>query len=646
VVEVLPPVGGVNRYRVFHTPAEVRDYREDQLRAITTTPPADALGEAIAAGRWLDGDLFRARLTAQRLSHPLINNLYAFQAARIQFIPFQLKPLLRFLRADQPRLLVADEVGVGKTIEAGLILKELQTRQRVDNVLIVCPKALVSKWRMEMRRFDEDFRPLTSETLRYCLREAHMDGAWPSQYSRAICHLELLRVEEIMAGTTGRHPQPGLLTLNPPPQFTLAVFDEAHHLRNPGTRSHELARYVCDVSEAVLFLSATPLHLGSENLFTLLNLLRPDVFPDATVFAEMSEPNQHLTQAMRHVRTRLPEDSWQHAAADALAAAAATSWGRQVVSQDPSFSVWQDRLGGGAVNDDTGRVRCPRELEELHTLAHVMNRTRRRDIGAFTLREAHTIQVDFTPPQRELYDALLDFRMRMLLLQLDPRVASLVMDTLERQAASCLHALVPTLAGFIRRGRFSGCSDDPELDDVQPDLPPLLAAKAEDLRQLAQQLPADDPKLERLREIVRETLATPGPGKVLVFSYFLHTLDYLRQHLQAAGARVEVVNGRLPDEEREHLRDRFRLPREDPDALDVLLSSEVGCEGLDYQFCDRLVNYDIPWNPMRIEQRIGRIDRYGQASPKVLIFNFITPGTVEGTRGARAGRSAGRLLPH
>ncbi len=77
------------------------------------------------------------------------------------------------------------------------------------------------------------------------------------------------------------------------------------------------------------------------------------------------------------------------------------------------------------------------------------------------------------------------------------------------------------------------------------------------------------------------------------------------------------------------MRDRFRLPRSDEDAIDVLLSSEVGCEGLDYEFCDRLVNYDIPWNPMRVEQRIGRIDRYGQASDKVLIFNFVTPGTVE-----------------
>lgn len=114
-----------------------------------------------------------------------------------------------------------------------------------------------------------------------------------------------------------------------------------------------------------------------------------------------------------------------------------------------------------------------------------------------------------------------------------------------------------------------------------------------------------------------------------MFSFFLHTLAYLERQLHDAGYRVAVITGRVNDEERERLRERFRLPFAHPDALDVLLSSEVGCEGLDYEFCDRLVNYDIPWNPMRIEQRIGRIDRFGQVAEKVLIFNFITPSTVE-----------------
>jgi hypothetical protein len=93
--------------------------------------------------------------------------------------------------------------------------------------------------------------------------------------------------------------------------------------------------------------------------------------------------------------------------------------------------------------------------------------------------------------------------------------------------------------------------------------------------------------------------------------------------------RIGLIQGDIPDEIRRELRNRFSLPKEYPQALDILLSSEVGCEGLDYQFCDGLVNYDLPWNPMRVEQRIGRIDRYGQKSETVMIYNFITPGTVD-----------------
>jgi len=631
VMEILPPTGGAPRYRVFHSPSDIGEYHEDQLAASDIPPASNAVLEAISAGSWVDADVFRARLTASRLSHPLVDNLYALQAARIHYIPFQFKPLLRFLRADRPRLLIADEVGVGKTIEAGLILKELQTRQNVESVLVVCPKALVSKWRFEMRRFDEDLRPLTGETLRYCIRETHLDGVWPPQYSRAIAPLELLRMDENLWGAGNRRPRPGLLTLSPPPSFSLTIIDEAHHLRNPATNSHELARFLCDVSEAVLFLSATPVHLRSANLYVLLNLLRPDLFPDEAVFQEMIDPNKYITQAIRHVRSRVPQHSWRVDAASALTTATRTDWGQEVLSGDPRLAPWKTRLQQEAALSDAERIRCVRDLEELHSLAHIMNRTRRRDIGRFTIREPHTVSVPFTPEQQRFYDSLIDFRREVLSLHYDQRVARLVTDSLERQAASCLPALVRTLEGFIRTGRFSTevLSDGADDEDLDTDLPRDLVHRARELRMLADQLPPEDPKLERLFTIIRRTMADEGPGKVLVFSFFLHTLAYLETNLQSAGYRVALITGRVEDEEREHLRERFRLPRDAPEAIDVLLSSEVGCEGLDYEFCDHLVNYDIPWNPMRIEQRIGRIDRFGQAAEKVLIFNFITPGTVE-----------------
>ena len=139
VIEILQPVQGQHRYRVFHSSGDIREYLEDQ---ITLTPIST---ETPGSEKATSPEEFVARLNSFRLSHPLTDSLYALHAARIRFIPFQFKPLLRFLRADKPRLLIADEVGVGKTIEAGMILRELQSRQELKNVLIVCPKALVQK---------------------------------------------------------------------------------------------------------------------------------------------------------------------------------------------------------------------------------------------------------------------------------------------------------------------------------------------------------------------------------------------------------------------------------------------------------------------------------------------------------------------
>jgi len=395
--------------------------------------------------------------------------------------------------------------------------------------------------------------------------------------------------------------------------------------------------------EAVIFLSATPVHLGSQNLFTLVNLLRPDLFPDEAVFREMIEPNRHLNQAIRHVRSRQPADSWTRDAVAALNSAATTSWGTRTLITDPRFRDCLGALASPTVPTDADRIRFLRELEELHTLAHVMNRTRRRDIGRFTVREPHKVSVPFTPPQEEFYRALIDFRTQMLLLQYDPLVIRLIVDMLERQAASCLPALLPTLDTFIETGRFSTANLTDAWDDEEEDfdLPEPLRKQAEALRAQAHQLSSDDPKLEALLGIARTTVEASGSRKLLVFSFFIHSLRYLERHLRAAGFRVGLITGQTPDEldedsnirpnepMRGQLRDRFRMPSDDPHALDILLSSEVGCEGLDYEFCDRLVNYDIPWNPMRLEQRIGRIDRFGQRSEKVLIFNFVTPGTVE-----------------
>jgi superfamily II DNA or RNA helicase len=624
-------VGGRRRFRVYHSADLIREYSEDQIQ-LQEMPAGGEWAERMLKREFADPLEFRARLTAMRLNNPQVDHIYSLRSARIQFIPFQFKPIIRLLRADRPRLLVADDVGVGKTIEAGLILKELSTRQQLDRVLVLCPKALTIKWRAEMRRFDEDFRILTAESLRYCLDETDLEGEWPQEYARSIVHYELFRLEQYLKGADGRRRHRGLLELEPPAQFNLVIADEAHHLRTPGTGQHQLIERLCLTAEAVLMLSATPVQVHTDNLYTLLHLLRPELFPDKEVFSEVLEPNRHLTAAARLLRAGPAADrEWIAAAAEAVSEAGQTRWGRAVLRSDPRYLEVATQLGGGEL-DDEGRVRSIRDLEELHSLAHVMNRTRRRDIGRFTIREPRTVSVAFTPEQRSLYDAVLAFRREVLLQDYDPQVVRLILDTLERQAESCINAIGRTVGKILEKGGVSaaGLTDDPDAEDVpEKAVSPAMLARADDLLAAAGVLSDEDPKFDQLLAIVSTTLDDhAGPGKILVFSFFLNTIDYLEQRLTEAGIRTGVVTGRIGDEEREELRDRFRLHREDPNAIDVLLSSEVGCEGLDYEFCDRLVNYDIPWNPMRIEQRIGRIDRFGQRSDKVLIFNFITPDTV------------------
>ncbi len=632
VIAVLPAVNGRARYRVFHSSAVTREYAEEQLIAVDVPPP-DPWADGLVEGPWVDVESFRARLIAARLANPQIDHIYALHSARIQFIPFQFKPLLRMLRSDRPRLLIADDVGVGKTIEAGLILKELTTRQRLDRVLVMCPKALTVKWRAEMRRFDEEFRVLDARSLRYCLDEASLEGTWPSEYSRTIVHYELARMEPYLTGVDGRSRRhPGLLEIDPAPHFDLVIADEAHHLRTPGTGSHRLMEYLCDVAEAVLMLTATPVQVSADNLFVLLSLLRPDLFPDRAAFREITEPNRHITSAIRALRAGPAAGvDWLDQVRVALDAAADTTWGRSALIRDMAFSRARSHAVSGQL-DDAERVRCIRDLEEAHSLAHVMNRTRRRDIGRFTIREPRTVSVQFSAEQQAFYDSVLLFRRRVLLEEHPPQVVNLILDTLERQAASSITALAQGIDGLLSANgfRLAALTDDPELDDTPSEGFSGLQTDATALLAQARALSPEDPKFDRLLALARETIdEADGPGKVLVFSFFLHTLAYLRRRLAEAGIRVEVITGRTPDEEREELRNRFRLERSEPNAIDVLLSSEVGCEGLDYEFCDRLVNYDIPWNPMRLEQRIGRIDRFGQQSEKVLIFNFVTPGTVE-----------------
>ncbi len=619
VVEVIPGTADC-RYRVFQNNTKVT-YYESQLQAAV-----GAKGER----KLLTASELRAHLTSLQILSPSTANLFSLRSGRVQFIPYQYRPVLRLIRADRPRLLIADEVGVGKTIEAGLIIKELRARMEITSILVICPKSLVAerKWHMEMRRFDEHFIELDGTLLRHCLRETDLEGEWPAQYAKAILPFSLFD-SDLIVGTSddGKKKNQGLLALDPPPKFDLVIVDEAHHIRNSGTYAHQGARYLCDNAQAVILLTATPVQMGSDDLFTLLNVLRPDLVIDRASFQQMAEPNPHINATVQQCRAA--GEGWQNRARDCLNEVARTEWGRLFVRESPAFQGIFDQLCEGSLKD-ADRVALTRTMEELYTFSHLVNRTRRRDIGEFTTRKPETVTIDFTSDQQRLHDGLLGVIERILERCHGQQNVKFMMTTIRRQAASCLYGLAPFLSDILRgklnRLELMEATDGEEEADYG--FVPQIKADIESLIEQARNLGPHDPKVEAFVKILLDN-RNRASNKALVFSTFHHTLAYLDAHARRANVRVGLVHGNVPEDERASLRRRFGLPKEETDAIDVLLSSEVGCEGLDFQFCDLLVNYDLPWNPMRIEQRIGRIDRYGQKSPAVVIVNFVTPGTVD-----------------
>lgn len=590
-----------------------------------------------ATYNWVDINTFRSYLTAYQINNPSGNNLYSLNSARIDFVPYQFRPALKLIHADEPRILIADSVGVGKTIEAGLIIKELQARNELENVLIICPKPLVTerKWEMEMKRFDEEFVPVDGPMLRQIISDTDRDGEWPIRFSKTIIPYSILDGRAYDGETIKKKHTFGLRDLDPAPHFDLVIIDEAHHIRNGNMEKekafeYKCVKYFCDNANAVVMLTATPLQTSDDDLFTLLNVLRPDVVIDKQTFNMMSRPNVHISEAVKAIRRAGQE--WQSQAVEALKGVLDTQWGENVIAANPTYGEMIKILQRDKITREE-RVKLISDAESLHSFNSMLNRTRRKDIQDFCIRRPYTLAVEFTPRQQKLHDELLRFESNALLqLHGNARSIPFMMSTIKRQVASCIFGLAPHIRDLIKR-RFQQMKDDPNLD-YSPGFAfdgtdaNALEALAQNLLKMADNLPEEDPKFDQMLEVIMEKQNQEN-NKIIIFSTFRYTLGYLKRKLLDVGLRVDQVDGGVKDAMRQELRARFELPKEDNYAIDILLFTEVGSEGLDYQFCDMMINYDLPWNPMRIEQRIGRIDRRGQQSETVSIYNMITNGTID-----------------
>lgn len=617
-------VGNTTKYEVF-VDGGLRTFYTGQIAPVVEK----------ANYNWVDINTFQSYLSAYEINNPSAGNLYSLNSARIDFVPYQFRPALKLIKADEPRILIADSVGVGKTIEAGLIIKELEARSELDNIVVICPKPLVSerKWEDEMKKFDEDFTPLTGSELRQIISDTNRDEVWPSRYNKVIIPYSIMD-SRVYEGDGGRHkPSVGLMDLDPAPHFDLVIIDEAHHIRNGSldkekAYAYKCTKYFCDHADAVIMLTATPLQTGDDDLFTLLNVLRPDIVVDKATFNLMSKPNEFISQASHIVRGAA--EGWQENAIETLKKVTTTQWGENVIAPNPLYQSILDKLAQNEILREE-RVQLITDIESLHSFDGMLNRTRRKDIQDFCIRHTYTRETEFTDRQRELHDELLQFEFLALSSLHNVRSVPFMMSTIKRQAASCIFGLAPHLRDIINR-RFSSILDDPEIDIETIDFDGMSIDKLKQLSnhvlELADNLPEEDPKFDQLMDVIQEKQLEEN-NKIILFSTFRHTLAYIRRKLEVTNLRVAQIDGSVKDEQRSEFHDRFKLPKEDENAIDILLFTEVGSEGLDYQFCNLMVNYDLPWNPMRIEQRIGRIDRRGQTSDVVNIYNMITRGTVD-----------------
>lgn len=594
-------------WRVRLPDGSVRKWQEGTFEIV---PEAETIADLMRRrifGRKID---FSQLLTFHRLVQPLSNNIYSLHTNRIQFLPYQFKPLLKFIDSPNQRLLIADDVGLGKTIEAGLILSELKVRTSLQTVLVACPSHLREKWRMEMRsRFGEEFQILDSAGFRSFLKDYRDASGHLS--ARIICSIQSMRSERV-ADEMERVD----------PRFDLIIVDEAHHMRNRSARNtFRMGQLLSRQAEAMIFLTATPVQTQLENLFNLLHLLDAEHFQDYGLFERQLEANSHVLRAEAALASVPPDIDKLREAVDAIEGLPVTQ--RKWFVSNP---LWVHiRTLAKSMKLPVSRrelVSLRYDLGEMNLLGDSLTRTRKVDVMTGAHREPQVLQVTYTAEESQLNRLILNYvRSKYGMCGSFFEKAALMMP--QRRAAS---SIIGSARFYLRGGGDADLEDYiASLDDGSVELPDDLQDTSENIQSLFERAAAakmPDSKYAVLLEFLR---TLQRREKVIIFSTFPSTLEYLQERLRKDDFEGVVISGQVLVEERLLLVEKFR----DSPNTRILLSSEVGGEGLDLQFCSIVVNFDLPWNPMAVAQRIGRVDRIGQRSPVIRIINLAVKDTID-----------------
>lgn len=518
--------------------------------------------------------------------------LLAPMESNVIALPHQIQALSRAISSDRVRYLLADEVGLGKTIEAGLVMRELKLRGLVRRTLVVSPKGIATQWVAEMQtHFNENFQLVLGDDIsalqRLAAGENLRSSAW-TIFDQVVVSLDSVKPIDKRKGWPAervadynRSRFEDLLSAG----WDLVIVDEAHRL---GGSTDQVARYklgkaLAEAAPYVLFLSATP-HQGKTDAFhRLINLLDDQAFPDEeSVSRERVAPYVIRTEKRKAIdadgkplfkprRTQMTPVAWESRHhLQQLLYEAVTDYVRDGYNQAllekkrhiGFLMILMQRL----VVSSTRAIRTTLERR----LAVLKNEEEQVSLRVNVFENgAEDIDELYDMDGQELLDELLKSRL----------------SALQNEESH-----VETLLDAARR-----------CEQVGPD------AKAEALVEWIYKLQADE---------------TDPDLKVLVFTEFIPTQAMLKEFLEARGISVATLNGSMNMEERKEAQDAFRKRQR------VLISTDAGGEGLNLQFAHVVVNYDIPWNPMRLEQRIGRVDRIGQ--PKtVCAINFVFEDSVE-----------------
>ena len=455
-------------------------------------------------------------------SRPGFDTFLSLPGLRFEPFDYQVQAARVALRRMRGRAILADEVGLGKTIEAGLVLAELRLRGLANRTLVITPAGLVTQWREELER------KFAVPTVAAATQEAGAQAATQAGLDRPVTVVSLAAAR--------RDPLKSQLTSD---QWDLLIIDEAHRVRTPRSASGRLARELR--SRHLLLLTATPVENRLQDLYEMISLVSPGLLGTAAQFR----------------------------AAHGGGTAAA----------------------GGTVSDGKPAALAPKNAAALRKrTAEVMIRHRRSEVSVLLpQRLAETRLIEPPPAERAWYADLGD-RIRKEGREAAP-ARRLTLRSVARLAGSSPQAASSAL-------RKAGWDD--------------LAGRADAL--------GDWPKAHALLEQLRRH-ARHGE-KVLVFTAFRHTLDELAGRVAGAGIPAAVYHGSLPRAQKERAVAAFR------DNVDVLLSTESAGEGRNLQFCHVMVNMDLPWNPMQIEQRLGRLHRVGQEHD-VVLTNLVAKGTIE-----------------